>query len=76
MSLQKLNSVIGQGLRTLTAAQLALGMQVTEENPMVGIESRAALLNSLGTSLAAYPEVFGQDGRPGNLVGEIGSHYL
>lgn len=37
---------------------------------MVGVNSRAALLNSLGTSLAAYPEVFGPAGRPGNLVGK------
>lgn len=36
---------------------------------MVGIESRTALLNSLGSSLATHKDVFGQEGRPGNLVG-------
>lgn len=49
--------------------ELRIGFQVSPQNAMVGLESRAALLNSLGKSLAANPEVFGIDGRPGSIVG-------
>lgn len=42
---------------------------MSDANPMLGIKSRAALLRSLGSSLLAYEDVFGADGRPGNLVG-------
>lgn len=37
---------------------------------MHGINSRAALLRSLGNSLLANPDVFGSEGRPGHLVGK------
>lgn len=49
---------------------LAEGFQVSDSNPMLGVESRAALLRSLGQSLLAQSEVFGAEGRPGNLVGK------
>ncbi|KAK9423244.1 putative DUF1688 domain-containing protein [Seiridium unicorne] len=61
-------SVDGKGLEQLTTEDLTKGFQVTNKNPMLGIESRAALLRSLGTSLLAHPNVFGPDGRPGKLV--------
>ncbi|KAI2477789.1 DUF1688 domain-containing protein [Pyrenophora tritici-repentis] len=35
---------------------------------MLGVESRANLLRSLGTSLLSQPELFGKEGRPGNVV--------
>ncbi|EWC46277.1 hypothetical protein DRE_04448 [Drechslerella stenobrocha 248] len=60
--------VDGRGLESLTAESLAAGFQVSEGNQMLGVESRAGLLRSLGTSLLAHPEVFGAEGRPGNLV--------
>ncbi|KUI57101.1 Protein urg3 [Cytospora mali] len=47
---------------------LTAGFQVSDRNPMLGVESRAALLRSLGQSLLAHPDVFGVEGRPGNLV--------
>ena len=37
------------------------------DNPLVGLEGRVALLRRLGDALAAQPEVFGADGRPGGL---------
>lgn len=37
---------------------------------MLGVESRAALLRNLGESLLAQRDVFGKDGRPGNVVGK------
>lgn len=48
---------------------LSEGFQVSDDNPMLGVASRAALLRSLGQSLLAHPDVFGAEGRPGNLVG-------
>jgi hypothetical protein len=61
----------GKGLAQLTTDALADGLQVTDKNPMLGVESRANLLRSLGKSLLAHPDVFGAEGRPGNVVGKI-----
>lgn len=55
----------------MTDKDLAAGFQVTSENPMLGIDSRAGLLRSLGGSLLEHQDVFGEQGRPGNLVGKI-----
>ncbi|KAI9744320.1 MAG: hypothetical protein M1818_002472 [Claussenomyces sp. TS43310] len=60
--------VDGKGLEQLTTEDLTTGFQVTDQNPMLGVEPRAALLRSLGTSLLAHPDIFGSDGRPGRLV--------
>lgn len=48
---------------------LAEGFQVSSSNQMLGLDSRAALLRSLGQSLLDHASVFGVEGRPGNLVG-------
>ncbi|KAK3182619.1 hypothetical protein K4F52_006069 [Lecanicillium sp. MT-2017a] len=61
-------SVDGNGLKTMTAEKLGSGFQVSDSNPILGLVSRAALLRSLGESLLEHPEVFGSQGRPGNLV--------
>ncbi|UPX09835.1 uncharacterized protein EKO05_0000516 [Ascochyta rabiei] len=60
--------VDGKGLAQLTTETLAKGLQVTESNPMLGVESRANLLRGLGKSLLAHPDIFGAAGRPGNAV--------
>ncbi|KAL1983889.1 hypothetical protein VTN96DRAFT_9813 [Rasamsonia emersonii] len=60
--------VDGKGLESLTTEELAEGFQVSDKNPMLGVESRAALLRSLGQSLLAHSDIFGAEGRPGNLV--------
>lgn len=57
----------------MTDEKLATGFQVSEQNPILGIDSRAALLRSLGQSLLENPDIFGEQGRPGNLVGKIAS---
>jgi hypothetical protein len=57
----------------MTDEKLATGFQVSDNNPILGIDSRAALLRSLGGSLLQNPDVFGEQGRPGNLVGKITS---
>lgn len=67
------NYDLANGLKSMTDKALAAGFQVSPENPMLGIESRAALLRSLGGSLLEHPDVFGEQGRPGNLVGKVAS---
>jgi hypothetical protein len=60
-------------LLALTAEDLAQGFQVTADNPMVGLDGRAALLNRLGRTVAINPDIFGQhdDPRPGGLFDVI-----
>ena len=62
--------ITGKGLAQLTTDALAKGLQVTESNPMLGVDSRANLLRGLGKSLLAHPDIFGETGRPGNAVGK------
>jgi hypothetical protein len=61
--------VDGAALEKLTAAQLSAGFQVSGENPLVGIEGRAALLRSLGALVVSRPDVFALHDapRPGGL---------
>lgn len=60
-------------LMTLRAEDLAEGFQVSADNPLVGLEGRAALLNRLGRVVATNPDIFGQvdDPRPGGLFDVI-----
>ncbi len=55
------------GLRGLVADRLAEAFQVSSANPLVGLDGRVVLMRRLGETLAAQPEVFGADGRPGGL---------
>jgi hypothetical protein len=57
-----------QGLRALATEELAEAFQVTETNPLVGMEDRAVLLRRLGEVIAEQPEVFGDEvQRPGGM---------
>jgi len=58
-------------LIALTPEELAEGFQAGPDNPLVGLDGRAALLNRLGEVVAADPEIFGQadEPRPGGLFG-------
>jgi hypothetical protein len=47
------------GLTGLTGAGLAAAFQVTSDNPLTGLEGRAALLRRLGDVVALAPEYFG-----------------
>ena len=60
-----------EGLRRLDADRLGAGMQVSAENPLVGLEGRALLLRRLGDALAADTELFGTEGRIGNLFDHL-----
>ncbi|MBD2325953.1 DUF1688 family protein [Alkalinema sp. FACHB-956] len=57
------------GLAQLTLNDLAIGLQVSPTNPIVGLEGRWQILQKLGQILARSPQFFGSD-RPrlGNLV--------
>jgi hypothetical protein len=58
-------------LAALQPQALAEAFQVGPDNPLVGLEGRAALLRRLGQALRARPEVFGPLGRPGALFDHL-----
>jgi len=60
-------------LRDLSADDLRRGFQVSETNPLVGLESRAALLNALGRACLDAPDIFARkdDARPGGLFDHL-----
>lgn len=61
-------------LEKLTADQLGKGLQVSDSNPMSGLEGRAALLTRLGGALRSRPDMFGKNTRPGNMIDYLISH--
>jgi hypothetical protein len=58
------------GLVDLDPDRLAHAFQVGADNPLVGLEGRAALLRRLGAALAERDDVFG-GGRPGGLFDRL-----
>lgn len=54
-------------LMSLTAKDIEEAFQVSENNPLLGVEGRTNLLKSLGMALKNNPHVF-KDGRPGNIL--------
>ncbi|NUB12849.1 DUF1688 family protein [Azospirillum brasilense] len=54
-------------LSAMTETALARGFQAGPDNPLVGLEGRAALLRRLGSALTAAPDLFGTPGRVGTL---------
>jgi hypothetical protein len=54
------------GLSKVTPALIEKYFQVTKENPLVGVEGRAKLLQNLGKAVS-NKKLF-KDGRPGNLI--------
>jgi hypothetical protein len=54
-------------LRALEPSALADVFQVSPDNPLLGVEGRALLLNRLGAATELDPERFGQPARVGNL---------
>lgn len=57
------------GLKKLSIQQLAKGLQVSESNPIMGLEGRAGLLSKLGDALG-NTGLFGLTGRPGHMLGK------
>ncbi|KAE8385711.1 hypothetical protein BDV23DRAFT_14784 [Aspergillus alliaceus] len=60
--------VLGASLKDFSEATLSRGFQITNNNPFVGVPARVELIKSLGRSLVNLPNIFGDTGRPGNLV--------
>jgi len=58
------------GLQQMNTASLRDGFQVSDTNPLVGVEGRTELLKGLGMALEKNPDFFLKDNtyRPGNLI--------
>ncbi len=56
------------GLKRLDSTSIARGLQVTENNPINGMQGRTGLLMRLADALQNQ-EIFGIEGRPGNMLG-------
>jgi hypothetical protein len=63
-------------LAKLSPEKLSVGFQATGNNPLVGIEGRAALLRTLGTFAADNPKVFARNDtpRPGGLFDDLAAN--
>ncbi len=61
-------------LSRTSAEDIAHAFQVSGNNPLVGLEGRAALLARLGDVAAATPVVFGAPARLGNLFDYLLAH--
>lgn len=61
------------GLRKLTTEDVGHGLQVSDSNPLAGLEGRANLLIRLATALE-NKTYFGDDSRPGNMLDYLISH--
>jgi hypothetical protein len=62
--------VDAEALRALEPARLAAAFQVSDANPLVGLDGRTGLIRALGDALLAAPEVFPGD-RPGGLLDHL-----
>ncbi len=62
------------GLLRLNAAALAEVFQAGADNPLVGLEGRAALLHRLGETLRAQPQTYTSIGQPGHLFDALTHH--
>ncbi|KAG9769219.1 DUF1688-domain-containing protein, partial [Aureobasidium melanogenum] len=67
------HQVDATGLSKVTVETLARGLQVSDANPMSGLEGRAGLLMRLSSALK-NAEIFGVNGRPGNMIDYLISH--
>jgi hypothetical protein len=65
--------VDAERLRDLSDDVLRRGFQVSTNNPLVGLESRATLLNALGCVCLETPDVFAREegARPGGLFDHL-----
>lgn len=60
-------------LAAMDAATLRASFEVSESNPLLGLDERAALIARLGAVVASNPEVFGREDapRPGGLFDHL-----
>ena len=57
-------------LKKLTVQHMEKGLQVSEQNPIMGLEGRTGLLSRLGDALR-NKGLFGTAGRPGYMLGAL-----
>lgn len=57
------------GLKRLSVQTMAKGLQVTDDNPIDGLQGRTSLLIRLGDALQSNQSIFGPETRPGNMLG-------
>ncbi|KAI9047149.1 hypothetical protein LZ554_008603 [Drepanopeziza brunnea f. sp. 'monogermtubi'] len=67
------HQVDGEGLRMLSVERMAKGLQVSDSNPIAGLEGRTGLLIRLADALNNQA-LFGADARPGNMLDYLLSH--
>lgn len=60
--------VNGSKLVEFAKEDLLKGFQISESNPLSGEDGRLNLIQNLGKALVSNKEIFGEDGRPGNLI--------
>ncbi|KAG9246408.1 hypothetical protein BJ878DRAFT_497140 [Calycina marina] len=65
--------VDADGLRNVTTDSMTRALQVSESNPISGLEGRTGLLTRLADALM-NTQIFGADGRPGNMLDYLISH--
>jgi hypothetical protein len=65
--------VDADALANLSLSDLQRGLQVSDENPLVGLEGRLELLRNLGKLVASKPNIFGRHDspRPGGLFNHL-----
>ena len=65
----------GKALASLSVSDVARGLQVSDGNPLVGLEGRVELLRSLGKLVVAKADIFGRHDapRPGGLFDQLAS---
>ena len=65
--------VDADALRQVSAEQLRVGFQVSDDNPLIGLDGRADLLRRVGAVVAASPQVFAtaDEPRPGGLFDHL-----
>ena len=63
-------------LANLSVTDAAKGLQVSDTNPLVGLDGRVNLLRNLGKLVASKPDVFGRNDepRPGGLFDQLLLH--
>jgi len=64
--------VTALGLEKLTVEDISKGFQVSETNPLAGLEGRTSLLVRLASSMKQFPEYFGKaNPRPGAIIDKL-----
>jgi hypothetical protein len=62
-----------KALANLSVADVARGLQVSDANPLVGLDGRVDLLRNLGKLVSSKPDIFGRHDtpRPGGLFDQL-----